>query len=146
MNLRIPYGRDFLEIQTREKIETISSRYVKPLENLEEAVKFRIEHPIGLRSLRSFAKRSEKACIIVPDKTRACPTKEILPLLTEELEKSNLREISILIGGGLHQTMSKEEITEMVGKELTEEYKTRARHSIMGNEQKNGSEVFVENC
>jgi nickel-dependent lactate racemase len=64
--------------------------------------------------------RGKKVCVIVPDETRACPTRKILSTLIEELEISKPLELKILIGNGLHRQMSEQEMVELLGEEVIE--------------------------
>ncbi|MEM2668309.1 MAG: lactate racemase domain-containing protein, partial [Candidatus Methanomethylicaceae archaeon] len=94
---------------------------LEPLKDLKNVIKKSIRKPINSKPLSSLSK-NKKICIIVPDKTRACPTKEILPLILEEIEKCKPIDLKILIGNGLHKPMTNQEIIEMLGKEVIEEY------------------------
>ncbi|MEM2210142.1 MAG: nickel-dependent lactate racemase [Nitrososphaerota archaeon] len=122
MLLKLPFGKDFLKIEiSEEKLEIVHSKYLEPLKDLKNAIKKSIRKPINSKPLSSLSK-NKKICIIVPDKTRACPTKEILPLILEEIEKCKPIDLKILIGNGLHKPMTNQEIIEMLGKEVIEEY------------------------
>lgn len=124
MLLKFPYGKDFLQTEIpEERLEVAVSRPLKPLRELREAVKQGLRKPIQSKPLRRLLGRGKKVCIIVPDETRACPTKEILPPLLEELETCGLRELEILIGNGLHRGMSEQEMVELLGEEVVKEYK-----------------------
>ena len=131
--LKFPYGKDFLQIGiSEEKLEILHSKYLEPLKDLNNAIKESIRNPINSKPLSSLSK-NKKICIIVPDKTRACPTKEILPLVLEEIKECKPSDLKILIGNGLHKPMSNQEIIEMLGKNIIEEYEV-INHSA--NEEK----------
>ena len=72
--------------------------------------------------MRRLLGRGKKVCVIVPDETRACPTKEIFSPLLEELETCELRQLKILIGNGLHRDVSEQEMVELLGEEVVKEY------------------------
>lgn len=123
MLLKFPYGRVFLQTEiSEERLEVAVSRPIKPLRELGEAVKQGLRKPIKSKPLRRLLGKSEKVCIVVPDETRACPTKELLLPLLEELETCEHHELDILIGNGLHRGMSEQEMVELLGEEVVEEY------------------------
>ena len=123
MLLKFPYGKGFLQTEIpEERLEVAVSRPLKPPRELREAVKQGLRKPIQSKPLGRLLGRGKKVCIIVPDETRACPTKEILPPLLEELETCELRELEILIGNGLHRGMSEQEMVELLGEEVVKEY------------------------
>ncbi len=122
MLLKFPFGKDFLQIEiSEERLEVVYSKYLEPLVNLSNAIKKSLIEPINSKPLFSLNK-NKKICIILPDKTRACPTKEILPLVLEEIEKCKPSDLKILIGNGLHKPMTKQEIIEMLGENIFEKY------------------------
>lgn len=53
--------------------------------------------------------------MILPDETRACPTREVLPLVLGELEAYHPSELKIFIGSGLRRGVSKLEMIELLG-------------------------------
>ena len=123
MLLKFPYGKGFLQTEIpEERLEVAVSRPLEPLRELREAVKQGLRKPIQSKPLRHLLGRGKKVCVIVPDETRACPTKEILSPLLEELETCELRELEILIGNGLHRGVSEQEMVELLGEEVVKEY------------------------
>jgi len=135
MLLKFPYGKTFIQIDIPDKrLEVAVSHSSKPLADLKEAVKQGIRKPVQCKPLRRLLSRGDKVCIIVPDGTRACPTKEILSPVLEELETLGLGELRILIGNGLHRGMSKSEMSELLGKGVVEEYNV-VNHSACDERQ-----------
>jgi nickel-dependent lactate racemase len=123
MRLAVPYGKHFLETEIQDELEIISSHYVKPVEDIENNLKVKIRKSTGSKPLRDLVCKEKNVCIIVPDKTRACPTKKILPIVIEEVEKCAPQEIAIVISNGLHKSLVKEEIVELLGEEIVEKYR-----------------------
>ncbi len=123
MLFKFPYGKSFLQIEApEEQIELAVSRAVKPLREPREAVKQNLRKPIGSKTLDRLLGKDKRVCLIVPDETRACPTKEILPQLLDELETCKIEELEILIGNGLHRGTSEQEMGELLGEEVVKEY------------------------
>jgi len=122
MLLKFPYGRGFLQTEVPEELlEVAFSKPLEPTRGLGEAVRRSLRKPIGSKPLGSLG-RGKRVCVIVPDETRACPTKEILPLVLDELEGCQPSELRILIGNGLHRAASKHEMIELLGEKVVEEY------------------------
>ena len=123
MLLKFPYGKGFFQTEIpEERLEVAVSRPLKPLRELREAVKQSLREPLRSKPLRRLLSKDKKVCVIVPDETRACPTKEILPPVLEELETCDPQGLEILIGNGLHRGMSKQEMVELLGEEVVREY------------------------
>jgi nickel-dependent lactate racemase len=123
MLLKFPYGKDFVKTDIpKENLELAVSRPSIPVTDLKEAVKKALGKPIQSKPLHHLLDGKKNLCIIVPDVTRACPTKEILPPILEELEICAPNELEILIGNGLHRGISKEEMVELLGERVVKEY------------------------
>lgn len=120
--LKFPYGKGFLQIDIpEERLETVFSKPLEPIKELGETVKRSLRKPIMSKPLCSLGE-NKKVCVIVPDVTRACPTKEILPIVLEELKKCRPMDVRIVIGNGLHRAASKYEMIELLGDNIVEEY------------------------
>ena len=70
--------------------------------------------------LEEFIKPLERVVIVVPDATRAACVNRIAPLLVERLNRHGLsdRQISFLIGGGIHRAPTAEGIYTILGSGL----------------------------
>jgi len=135
MLLKFPCGKSFIQTDiTEQRLEVAVSHPSKPVADLREAVKQGITKPIQCKPLRRLLSKGDKVCIIVPDETRACPTKEILLPVLDELETCELGELQILIGNGLHRSMSKLEMVESLGEKLVKEYDV-VNHSASNERQ-----------
>ncbi|RLE70968.1 MAG: nickel-dependent lactate racemase [Thermoprotei archaeon] len=124
VRISIPYGLGRLEVELPdERVEVLRSRHMPVVKDLEHEVLTRLENPISSPPLSRMVSEVSKMLIIVPDNTRACPTKEILPPLLKCTEKANPRvDIEILIATGLHKPVTGEELVELLGREVIESY------------------------
>jgi nickel-dependent lactate racemase len=119
MQIQLPYGKNSLEINIPGRnLEVLLSLPSMPLPNLDKTLRYTLRKPECSPPLRNILKRGKRVCMIVPDGTRACPTKSILLPLLEELERFKPSEIVILIGNGLHRETPKKEVTELLGEEI----------------------------
>jgi len=123
MLINVPYGKSFLQTEIPiERLEVATSQPVEALKEFKETLKQSLERPINTKPLQFLLGKRKKICVIIPDETRCCPTKEILVPILQEFEESKLNKIEILIGNGLHRGMSKKERMESLGKEIVEKY------------------------
>lgn len=79
-----------------------------------------LDAPINSPRLEEIVKPHERVIIVVPDATRAACVNRIAPLLVERLNRHGLsdRQISFLIGGGIHRAPTAEEIYGILGSDL----------------------------
>ena len=90
-------------------------------EDLPEAYRFALDHPIDAPPLREILKPSDKVVIIVPDITRVWQRSNLtLPILMDYLNQAGLEDsqISIINGVGAHRQNSEEEFAELCSEEV----------------------------
>lgn len=111
MEVIFPYGKSKLGIDIPEKniLEIVEANEIS-IKNEEEI----IEKAIDREKLKKF---KGKIAIVVDDKTRPCPTKKILPYISEELKG----EIKIIFATGTHEPVNEKEAFDLLGK-AAEEY------------------------
>ena len=97
-----------------------SGRFGRNGPTLAEALR----KPIGTASLRALAGNliagRKRVLILADDMTRSTPVKKILPPVLQELKAGgiNPRDITILIGNGLHRKMTRREIRTHFGENI----------------------------
>jgi nickel-dependent lactate racemase len=79
-----------------------------------------LDAPINSPRLEEIIKPLDRVVIVVPDATRAACVDRIAPLLVERLNRHGVsdRQISFLIGGGIHRPPTAEEIYAILGPDL----------------------------
>ncbi len=126
--IKLPYGKSFLKLDEEAiKAEVISSKKVEKIHQVEEKLIENLEKSIESPPLRKLISKSKKTLIIVPDKTRAFPFKEIIPPLLRYIEENI--ELRILIATGLHKPHIKSEIEELLGREVVEKYEVLSHNA-----------------
>ena len=127
MKIRLSYGYEGLEVEINEKnlLEVIESKTVLPVQDPQKALIESFINPIGSISLKEKIKSRKKICIVISDSTRAVPTKLILEALLGALDEYGVKkeQITILIATGLHRPNLGEELENLVGKQIKEEYR-----------------------
>lgn len=122
---KIPYGKESItfEIPSEFRVTVAKSNSKPSINNMSEATKNALSNPINSKPLSELIKENDSVCIIVTDITRACPDKEILPQLIDQIkEKTDLKNIRLLIATGLHRKMNDIEKIEKYGEEIVNDF------------------------
>lgn len=123
MKVRLAYGRDGLEVELPdERTTVIEPTYVPGLPDAEGAIMTALRNPLGAPPLRQIVKPEHKVAVSVCDITRPMPSKTLLPLMLGELRHVPPENIIILIATGTHRTNTREELVEMLGKDVVNNY------------------------
>jgi len=127
MKVKLPYGKSYLtaEIPDENIIKVLTARDYEALKNPDEAIEKSLKEPIEKDPLRDLVKPGMKVAIITTDNTRACPDDVLLPHILRELKAGGVwkDDITIIIGTGLHRKLTREEMEEVVGKEVLQSYR-----------------------
>ncbi|MCD6318042.1 nickel-dependent lactate racemase, partial [Candidatus Aerophobetes bacterium] len=93
---------------------------VTKLDNPKTKILDSIRNPIASPPLLKLVDLAQKVVIIADDNTRLTPVRVIIPVLLDELNRGGIRDdqIKVIIGGGSHRLMTKEEIKEKFGQEI----------------------------
>jgi len=62
-------------------------------ENAKAEIKRAIENPIGSKRLKELTTKDTSVVILVDDRTRETPQKQILPFVLDELNNAGVREV-----------------------------------------------------
>ena len=86
----------------------------------KEAIRYALQEPIGCPRICTSVKNTDKVLILIDDKSRSTPVKEILPLLIAELSAAGVPDdcVKIMVALGTHRYMTQEELKERVGKDI----------------------------
>jgi nickel-dependent lactate racemase len=104
----------------------LNSKHVPSLSNEARSIRSALENPIASPSLRNCVGKNDKIVIITTDNTRPCPDNSILAVILNELDKIVPKHnITILIGLGLHDPLSKEELAEKLGERVVANYNVK---------------------
>ncbi|MBE6645130.1 MAG: nickel-dependent lactate racemase [Ruminococcaceae bacterium] len=119
-----PYGKEKLDYTFGENLISVlgSSIHNYKTELSEtEIVKAALENPINSPRLSDLAKGKSNIVIIASDHTRPVPSKIIMPLMLEEIRRTNPdAKITILIATGCHRATRKDELISKFGEEIVE--------------------------
>ncbi len=132
MRVHLEYGRTGLDVELPDHVvvRTLSYKSVPPLPDPEAALLEVLQAPTGLPPLAHVAAGRRDACILICDVTRPVPNELILRPLLRTLEDSGIprENILILIATGLHRPNEGDELAEMVGRFIVENYRIENHH------------------
>lgn len=132
MRVHLEYGRSGLDVELpdRSVIRMLSYKSVAPLPNPDETLLEVLRNPTGSPPLARLAAGRRDACILICDVTRPVPNEMMLRPILQILEESGIarENILILVATGLHRPNEGDELTEMVGRFIADQYRVENHH------------------
>jgi nickel-dependent lactate racemase len=126
------YGKTGLmvDLPNDKVIGPLEIKNAIPLANQSQAISDALANPIGSKPLAEIAKGKKTACILICDITRPVPNKVILPQILKTIEEAGVPRsgITILIATGLHRPNEGEELVELVGEDIANNYRVENHH------------------
>ena len=126
------YGKTGLmvDLPNEKVIGPLEIKNAIPLANQSQAISDALANPIGSKPLAEIAKGKKTACILICDITRPVPNKVILPQILKTIEEAGVPRsgITILIATGLHRPNEGEELVELVGEDIANNYRVENHH------------------
>jgi len=95
-----------------------------------------LSRPIGSSPLEEKLRPSSRVVVLIDDKTRPTPQKEILPVILERIRGAGVPadRIDIIVALGTHFPMSEDEMRERVGEDVFRQYRIRNHDSAAGDQ------------
>jgi nickel-dependent lactate racemase len=132
MRVKFEYGRQglYAELPDERIVRTLRYKDAPPLPDPRASLLAVLERPNGTPPLAEIAKGRKDACILICDITRPVPNELILRPVLEILEGAGIprEKITILVATGLHRPNEGEELVEMVGRDIDENYRIENHH------------------
>ena len=132
MRIKMDYGKTGLMVAlpNDKVIGPLEIKNAIPLANQSQAISDALANPIGSKPLAEIAKGKKTACILICDITRPVPNKVILPQILKTIEEAGVPRsgITILIATGLHRPNEGEELVELVGEDIANNYRVENHH------------------
>ncbi|MDP6716627.1 MAG: nickel-dependent lactate racemase, partial [SAR202 cluster bacterium] len=123
MDIKLAYGRNGLNISLPdERTTVIEPGYVPGLPDQEGALRTAVRDPVGSRPLRQMVSPEQTVAISVCDITRPMPSSLVLPIVLRELSHMPNDQITILIATGTHRGNTEEELAQMLGQDVVDNY------------------------
>jgi nickel-dependent lactate racemase len=132
MRIKFEYGRKGLiaELPDERVVRTLHYKDAPPLTDPQSSLLEVLSRPNGSPPLAEVAKGRKDACIAICDITRPVPNEMILRPVLEILETAGIprHKITILVATGLHRPNEGDELIEMVGQHVYENYRIENHH------------------
>lgn len=132
MRVRLEYGRTGLEVELPDDrpVRSLAYKNATPLADPESALQAVLESPTGAAPLVELARGRRDACIVICDITRPVPNSMMLPPMLAALEEGGIPrdKILILIATGMHRPNLGDELVELVGRSIAENYRIENHH------------------
>jgi nickel-dependent lactate racemase len=127
MRVHLNYGRTGLDADLPEAnvVKVLRYQPAEPLADPQRAVREKLARPSGTPPLVELARGRRTACVVISDVTRPVPNPLILPPLLRTLEEAGIarQNIVILNATGMHRPNEGDELREMVGDFVFENYR-----------------------
>ncbi|MFO7596556.1 MAG: nickel-dependent lactate racemase [Desulfocurvibacter africanus] len=124
MEITLPYGHETrtLRMPDGTNVHYLKSSDVSPLDDLSAEIRQGLANPLGGRRIADLL-RPNTVAIAVPDETRPTPVREILHVLLDEIfgiwPDLPRKNVSIIVGGGLHEPASADSMARIAPPEST---------------------------
>ncbi|HOQ99081.1 MAG TPA: nickel-dependent lactate racemase [Anaerolineae bacterium] len=132
MHLGIPYVDRILnvDIPSENLAFDVAPNNVAPAANMAGVLRRALANPIGAPTLGHLVHPGQRAIIIADDNTRVTPTKQILPVLLDELNRAGIpdSDIQVIIASGTHRPMTEAELEEKYGVPVMSRIKVLPHH------------------
>ena len=132
MRFQLEYGRSGLQVELPDDrlVHPLAYKQAEPLADPPRALAERLAHPTGTAPLAELARGRRNACILICDITRPVPNELILTPVLAQLEAAGIPRdaITILIATGLHRPNEGDELIEIVGRQIYENYRIENHH------------------
>ncbi len=139
MQFHLEYGRTGLDVDLPEAnvVKCLGYADAEPLADAEAAVHQCLTEPTGTEPLAKLAQGCRDACVVISDVTRPVPNEVILPPILSTLERSGIarQDILILVATGMHRPNEGDELAEMVGRPVFENYRIENHRGQVKEEQ-----------
>jgi len=141
MRVKLEYGRTglYAELPDERIVRTLHYKNAPPLPDPQASLAAVLEAPNGAPPLAELAKGRQDACIAICDITRPVPNELILRPVLQILESAGIPrdKILMLIATGLHRPNEGDELIEIVGRHIFENYRIENHHGQVLSEHTN---------
>jgi len=155
MRVHLEYGRSGLDVELpdRNLVRCLGYRPAAPVPDPAWAVWDQLNEPLGSPPLADLACGRRSACVAICDITRPVPNQVLLPPILQTLEQAGIPRdrILIVVATGLHRPNNLDELVEMVGRPIVENYRIANHHGrepsehVHLGESPRGVPVWIDN-
>ena len=119
--VQLAYGKKGYKLKVPTNFDVIEPKFIKEVGSAKEEINKALLSPTNSKPLRSLLEGKNDIAISVCDITRAQPRKVVIETIVEHIKDLiPISNIKILIATGTHRANTKEELIEMLGKDIVE--------------------------
>lgn len=119
--VQLAYGKKGYKLKVPANFDVIEPKFIKEVGSAKEEITKALLSPINSKPLRSLLEGKNDIAISVCDITRAQPRKVVIETIVEHIKDLiPISNIKILIATGTHRANTKDELIEMLGKDIVE--------------------------
>ena len=119
--VQLAYGKKGYNLKVPANFDVIEPKFIKEVGSAKEEINKALLYPINSKPLRSLLEGKNDIAISVCDITRAQPRKVVIETIVEHIKDLiPISNIKILIATGTHRENTKDELIEMLGKDIVE--------------------------
>ena len=119
--VQLAYGKKGYKLKVPANFDVIEPKFIKEVESAKEEISKALLSPTNSKPLRSLLEGKNDIAISVCDITRAQPRKVVIETIVEHIKDLiPISNIKILIATGTHRENTKDELIEMLGKDIVE--------------------------
>jgi len=105
VEIALPFGDETHKLRLdvpKKNVMVIRSRNTPAAKTVEDQAREALESPINSRRLSQNRLKGKKVVILVDDVGRPTPTRKVLPIVLEELERTGAKDITFIVARGAH--------------------------------------------
>ena len=119
--VHLAYGKKGYKLKVPTNFDVIEPKFIKEVGSAKEEISKALLSPTNSKPLRSLLEGKNDIAISVCDITRAQPRKVVIETIVEHIKDLiPISNIKILIATGTHRANTKDELIEMLGKDIVE--------------------------
>jgi nickel-dependent lactate racemase len=124
MKVHLQYGQKGLDIEIPfSQVNVLRPRFIPGLLNEKNEFIESCREPIGSPSLNELVDANDTIAVVIPDGTRAMPSKRVLSWLFSLLSDIPSSNFTIILGTGTHRPNTHDEIRKMIGADIAKKFK-----------------------
>lgn len=128
MKTEILYGKSNIEIEVPDDSTLIEPQDIEPLDDDIAAINSALAHPIDTLPLKEMVKSDDTVAIVISDITRPTPNHILIPCILDALAHVPRENFVIINGTGTHRDQTREELIQMLGKDIVDTIKIVHNH------------------
>ncbi len=154
MQVKLAYGNKGMDVAVPDQnlVKVLQMKKDPPLPDPSIAITKSLLQPIGTAPLYDIAKRKKSACVVICDITRPVPNQTILPPVLRTLLAAGIPKdkILILIATGIHRPNLDNELIELVGEDIANNYRVENHYGrdleshVNIGQMKSGADIWLD--